>query len=286
MFERLGREQLRWSIMPVVLALCSTSVYASPSADPVDVESEISSLHRQGDMRFEAGDYAAARKMWLDAYSRVPATTERWPYRVTLLSLVVEAAVADFARGADPATLERVDQVLERALAADDLPEPMRHALEIELRRLRALERVEPSEVPEPIATVVVDPTPATTGSVELDEGTLRVDDRPLGVGLLAGGAIGTAAGVTAVAIGAVFRPRAERQIRDAGDPLDHPNAQAFIDDEVRKGRVWIGVGVAAAVVGVASMVGGAVVLARGRRARVAIGGDRNGASVALRFVW
>lgn len=230
-----------------------------PTEDLNAKEAVIAALHREGEQRYAEDDYAGAREAWLDAYVRVPAGPETNPYRVTLLSLIANATLADYAVTGAQAPLRHTEQLLVGALEPESDP-VLRAFLEQQLARLRPLLKAEPSSEPEPELAPAPVPEPAPM--------VLEDDDpppvlHPASTPLLIVGAVTVAGGLAMIGAGSAFGPRAEGQV-PADD--DSQEGRDFIVDERGKGYAWIGAGAGTAVIGVALVVSGAVLRARSRR--------------------
>lgn len=226
-------------------------IIAARPADPVQA------LHREGEELYDAGDYGGARKAWVEAYAQVEPTAERWPYRTTLLSLIVTTTLAEFSAGGDREHVRNVATLLDVALEAD---------LDDELRELvwDERERLDPYLDPEP-------PPPSEfsmTGIEPIDEpppGDKRKPSIPNVVWLGGGGAL-LAGGVVGLIVGSRFTPRAEQMVADSGMPADVPPSSSFLDDERRKGNAWMITGGVVAAAGTAALVFGIVQLLRDRK--------------------
>ncbi len=220
----------------------------------------VAALHREGEAAFEFGDYAGARDAWVDAYTRIEPNEDTWPYRATLLSLIVTAALAEFSQSGERSRLTEVGDMLARARAEPTLDDDVRAALDAEW------ERIEPYLDPTPPPTAVADepseaPAPVEQGPVDQPRHRLGPPQAWIG-----GGAAVFVGGVVAAVVGSRFEPRAAQQVRDAGDSTSESPGKAFIDRERSKGTGWIAAGSAVAVVGTAAIVTGVVLLLRERR--------------------
>ncbi len=219
----------------------------------------VAALHREGEASFESGNYAGARDAWVDAYDRVEPNEETWPYRATLLSLIVTAALAEFSQGGDRARIAEVGELVATARGELTLDPDVRDALDAEWVR------IEP----------YLDPTPPPPESSEPPEELSPTEEGPLDSpkrlvppqAWIGGGAALLVGGVIAAVVGSRFRPRAVQQVRDAGDSTTESPGKDFIDRERAKGTGWIAAGSAIAVVGTAAIVTGVVFLIRERRA-------------------
>lgn len=230
----------------------STAVSTAAEAHgPQAADAVIEALHRQGDELFESGDYAGAQAAWSDAFERVPAQAENAPYRVTLLALIVEAALAQHAESGSQTPLAEVVRLLLDARDDPGMDTELTQAIDVDLSRVRALV----SSVPPPVVPL---------GSIVVEGRVAPRGPDPTWI-MIGSGAGATAAGIAAIAAGAAFRPRAESMVSDSGDSTEQ--GMGFVDDEVAKGRGWIGAGAAVAAAGVGVLVTGIVLRVRSRRA-------------------
>lgn len=273
MIRRLGSPVRGMLVLAVALAPSATRAMEPPPQGPevpepaVDLnatEAVVAALHREGEQRYANDDYAGAREAWLDAYERVPVSPETDPYRVTLLSLVTNATLADYAVTGAREPLQQTQELLVGALESE--PDPaLRTLVEQQLDRLRPLLRAEPSPEPEPEPA----PEPSPSGPV-MPEPSPPVDElppalHPASTPLIVVGSVTLAGGLAMLGAGSAFGPRAQRQVPE-GD--DSQAGQEFIADERRKGYAWMGAGAGTAVIGIAMVVSGAVLRARSRRPR------------------
>lgn len=107
---------------------------------------------------------------------------------------------------------------------------------------------------------------------------------RVRGVALTVSGAVALGVGVGVAVFGTSFR----RDALDLVDQVDDPpeKEQAFVDDETRKGRIWIATGAGAAAIGTGLLIWGIVDLAATKKARTTVAAPLLGrglAGVALR---
>ncbi len=239
--------------MPTAQVGVLPPVWVAAPADPVDA------LHRSGEELFDAGDYAGARVAWTEAYDRISPDESTWPYRTTLLSLIVTTTLSEFSSGGDRTTLVEAAELIDAALASE-LDDEIRLILEDERERLSPyLDPVpSPAEAPAP-----VDEGPAK----DLTDADGRSGDylipSPVWVG---SGAVLLGGGIAALIAGSRFGPRATEQVMDAGDSTSMAPGSTFISDERRKGTAWMATGGAIAAVGVTALVIGIVRLARDRK--------------------
>ncbi len=239
---------------PPELPSPETPQVPEPTEDLSAAEAVVAALHRVGEQRYAADDYAGARMAWLDAYGRVPPGPETDPYRVTLLSLITNATLAEYAVSGVPEPLHRTEQLLVGALGPESDP-ALRTLVDQQLDRLQLLLKAEaePAPAPSPVLPLPEPPPP------EDEPSPLHPASTPL----LAIGAVTAAGGLAMLGAGLAFGQRAERQVPEDDDSQA---GRDFIADERRKGYAWIGAGAGTAVIGVALVVSGAVLRARSRR--------------------
>ena len=238
--------------VPPAPAEALPAAHLAAPADPVDA------LHQTGEQLFDAGDYAGARVAWTEAYERVEADGDTWPYRATLLSLIVTATLSEFSESGDRAAVRAAAELVDAALAVD-LDEELRASLQEERERLSPyLDPVPSPDETQPRQDV------GLTDARSQDSST-RSDLVPAPIWAGAGGVL-LAGGVAAVIVGSRFGPRATEQVISAGDSTSMAPGSTFIGDERRKGTGWMVSGGVIAAVGVAALVIGIVRLARERR--------------------
>ncbi len=229
------------------------AAWVSAPAEPIDA------LHQSGEELFDAGDYAGARVAWTEAYDRVEAEESTWPYRTTLLSLIVTATLSEFSGGGERASIRDAADLLDAALASDP-DEEIREILEQERERLAPyLDPIpSPAETPDPTGEGPQKDLTAETGRQGND-----VIPTPVWIG---SGGVLLAGGIAALIVGSRFGPRATDLVRDAGDSTTMAPGSTFIGDERRKGTAWMATGGAIAAVGVTALVIGIVRFARDRK--------------------
>ncbi len=216
-------------------------------------------LHRSGEELFDAGDYAGARVAWTEAYDRIETEESTWPYRATLLSLIVTATLSEFSGGGDRASVREAAELVDDALASE-LDDEIRMSLQQERERLSPY--LDP--VPSPAETQPPDDLgPPEDLSTDAGQKNDRLIPNPVWIG--SGGAL-IAGGLTALIVGSRFGPRATDQVMDVGDSTSMPPGSTFISDERRKGTGWMVTGGVIAAAGVAALVVGIVRLTRDRK--------------------
>jgi len=216
----------------------------------------VESLHRTGEERFEAGDYAGARSAWVDAYRQVEGSEDTWPYRTTLLSLIVTATLDEFEAEGDRQPVQDVAAMLDEALAAP-LDEELRDILSAER------ERLDPYLTPPPSPQTAETPEDIEPIEQPQQEDHQRRVPNAVWIG---GGATVLAGGLAAVIAGSRFKPRAISTVNDAGDSTSEPPGSVFIEDERKKGVGWMAAGGVLAAVGTTALVFGIVRLVRDRK--------------------
>ena len=168
--------------------------------------------------------------------------------------------------------MEQAVELLEGFLAAEPELAPELHVVVADdLRRLRpVLDRASSRTVTGGVEDGVGadDVGVGEDPHVEPPEGSSSSHDagrRKTGIALLTSGVATLVAGGAAIVAGTRFQPRARRQLDEVEDPA--ARERAFLDQEIGKGRAWIGAGGGVAAVGVGLVIAGAVLL---RRRRVA----------------
>ncbi len=248
------------SIVLVEAMLSSTTVQPAQlgrivAARPTDAD-PVQALHREGEELYEAGDYGGAREAWVGAYAQVEPTPKGWPYRATVLSLIVTTTLAEFSAGGDREHVRDVAALLDEALEAE-LEDELRELVEAER------ERLDPYLDPEPPAPSVVE-IPDVQPVDHPPPSEERKRTIPNAVWLGGGGAL-LAGGIAGIIIGSRFTPRAEQMVLDSGMPADQPPSSTFLDDERSKGSAWMIAGGVVAAAGTAALIVGIVRLVRDR---------------------
>ncbi len=247
-----------------------------PAAGDVRADS-VAALHREGEVMYAAQDYAGARNAWVDAYERIESTPETWPYRATLLSLVVTAALAEFAGNGRNDRIAEVVSLVEAARATPDLDPEVAGLLDQEWARLEPhIPPEEPDPVPVPVPVPEPDPEPEPEPEPPLPAPVLvepppepEPAPPPRGgppAAWIGGGAVVMAGGIAAIIVGTQFEPRAIDLVTGTNDSTSMPPGSTFIERERDKGRGWIIGGSVATALGTAALVTGIVLLVRRRR--------------------
>jgi len=219
----------------------------------------VETLHRSGEELFDAGDYAGARVAWTQAYEGVEPDESTWPYRTTLLSLIVTTTLSEFSGGGDRASIREAANLLDAALASD---------LDDEIRMILQDERERLSPYLDPVPSPAEAPPPVDEGPPR----DLTGDKAPRGDHLIpspvwiGSGGVLFSGGIAALIAGSRFGPRATDQVTSAGDSTTMAPGSTFIGDERRKGTAWMATGGAVAAAGVTALIIGIVRLARDRK--------------------
>lgn len=261
---------------------------AAEPSDPPDTSTEqppapenpedtvISALQHQGDVRFRSDDYAGARESYLDALARVPRGSNDAAFRVSLIVLVVNATVAEFAVAGDHAPVREVIQLVEAERAAPDLEPELAEILDEATARLRPLLPPLPPNLP-----------PPPDAEVTLEDGEVAPQGPDPTTVLIVAGSVAVAGGIAAIGAGAAFKPRAVSQVEQSGVAID--DGLPFINREVRKGQAWIGSGAGVAAAGLGMLITGVVLRLRSRRrsgTELSVAGSGGEVVLGLRGRW
>lgn len=231
----------------------ASTAWVSAPADPVDA------LHQTGEELFDAGDHAGARVAWTEAYERVESEESTWPYRATLLSLIVTATLSEFSGGGDRASIRDAADLVDTALASE---------LDDEIRVSLGEERERLSPYLDPVPSPAETPLPDDEGpqkDLSQNGGADREPLIPTAAWLGSGGVL-LGGGIAALILGSQFGPRATDQVMNAGDSTSTSPGSTFISAERRKGTAWMVTGGTVATIGMTALVIGIVRLARDRK--------------------
>lgn len=260
---------------------------AESGAPDAEVVADAERMYRIGEAHFAAADYAAAIETWTAVLSHLPNTEAVRPIRLDLLYNIASAHEQEFEVDANPRHLRQAMVLFERYV--EERGDTT--ATEDAQRRLDVLrEKIAAIEEQEAASNATFEPE-STDPRVDDDRGKR---DRLLGIGLVAGGGAATVAGVVMLAVGSRFRPNAKDEVAGANigdDDALIEQANAFVDDETRKGTIVMaiggtvgGIGLAAAGVGIYYLVRGRRARARTARLRLDIMPRRGGVAVTGRF--
>lgn len=240
----------------------------SPVTDNAIVEAQ--TLYQEGTVLFDSADYLGAIEKFTAALAIVKRLGGDDRVRLALLFNIASAHEKQFEIDHDVSHLRQAlalyRQYEEFADTQEDLGEALdvhAHVLELE-KRLRTYDEIQRNR--ENISNGTVPPPP--TG----DTGWKR--HRGIGIGLLVTGGGMLVGGVTMIALGTQFEPKARAQVNelaDLGVPLDHPawaEGDKFITQEKRKGALMMGLGGSLAAMGLVGTGVGSFYLVKSKRER------------------
>jgi len=258
----------------VAVLLSGVSPTASGRQEPGTAnarEDSIAALHREGEAMFAAADYAGARNAWVDAYERIERTEQTWPYRATLLSLVVTAALAEYEVEARDDRMREVVALVQVARSTPELDPEVAAMLDTEWERLEPY--AEPPSEPEvPEATPAPAPATATPRPVPPPDSQSPPFEPPRAnragppAAWIGAGTTILVGGIAALVVGTRFEPRARALVQGTNDSTTMSPGAEFIAAERDKGRGWVVGGSVAATVGAAALITGIALLVRSRR--------------------
>jgi tetratricopeptide (TPR) repeat protein len=273
------------ALFPVLLGLAAPAGHAPAGEVPVQApRNEIEDLYYAGAADYSASEYRAA----IDKFTRALALAVREdsdPHiRVALLFNLAQAHAGAFEVDRDVRHLRQAVDIYRRFL---DESEPLGQDAEDQRDAAReAIARIE-AELPALEADAAHDDK--ARPDVEPEPAAHRVDPgrRRRGIVLAVGGGVALLGGVGLLAFGTTFRRDAERVVATHDDPPEVE--EAFVREEVRKGRVWIGVGAGVAAVGAGLLTWGIVDLVASRSGPRAVAvvptlGPVNGLGLSARF--
>lgn len=251
--------------LTAMVLLTSVPTVRAGRAEPAAAESaDASELQRQGEDRYDEGDYLGARSSWLAAFTAQPMTYRNHGALVTLLVLAANATLEHHAKVGDVGLLDdMIEQINTFESTVTELAPNLSALLADERRRLE--------DVRNHASTVDVAPPPdseATWGPSEKPEPVADDTTPKPWVPLVIGGGVAFLGGASSIIAGAAFGPRARSQIEDSPDPA--ARTDAFVTEERNKGLVWVGVGSALVVTGAVLVTIGLLRRARGRKPNVA----------------
>jgi hypothetical protein len=236
----------------------------------------IEDLYYKGAAHYSAADYGKAIERFTEALDLAGRQGTDPSIRAALLFNLARAHTRAHAVDGDTRHLRQAIDIHRRFIEEAnllqlDIPDQIEAAeteiaeIEAKLAELDDAEDAEDGPAPAPV------PAPAQD-----DGGSKR---RVRGIALTVSGAVALGAGVGVAVYGTSFR----RDALDVVDQVDDPPEveQKFIDDETRKGRVWIGVGAGVAAVGTGLLIWGIVDLAAAKRDRRAVAAPLLGPGLA-----
>lgn len=256
----------------LAVALVVSSV--APAGTKPSPTQRAEELYRQGSASYSAADYEGAVLRFTEALQVVESAEVGPGVRSALLFNLGEANRALYRTQRDPKYLRIASEIYGRLIREGpsagypqgDIDEAKQRLEEVDakLAKLEEERAADPKPAPRPVSEPQPEPTPASAPSPAgpRDEGPKT----GMPIGLIATGSVLTAAGVGALVLGTRFEPRAEQEA-EGRDDLDASTISDFMDEERKKGHIWMGVGGGAMAVGVGLIVGGAVVLAKRKRA-------------------
>lgn len=233
-----------------------------------DVTERVKRLYYQGAARFKSADYQGAIESFTEALALSSEAGLEWEIEGALLVNTARAHEKAYGLDSDVTHLRVAREIYQRYLDAapahgddsghDEIEADLAavvaqlEQLEDEREELQdgengndddALDPAEPADTPAPEQT---DATPPRRG---------------LAIGLLAGGGALVATGAGLIGFGATIEGRGNDTIPD--EWVGTPSADDYLEEERRKGVIWMGVGGGLLAVGIASLATGAVFMAR-----------------------
>lgn len=293
--------------MAMVLAVVLLGVPVQAAAGPQVPQPDASALLRSADEALERGDHAAAAEGFAGSYRALSIEQRRGPVGSRTIALAYDAYREAWHRGRDAAPLRAARELLAEHVAAlepagkaEAVQEArhklgwIEHLLELEEASARV---TEPAACPEPAPQAAPECPTVAPASVEpasptqTDVPPRRRD--PVGVALVAAGAVTLAGGVGLLVGGARVLPTARQQIEAAGrDPDDPvPQDEVYLQVHEERGRnlmiaggVVAGVGAAAATWGIVRLVQRREGGGRAKERAVAVGLSPRGILLRARF--
>lgn len=286
--RRLHRSRGAWRALAIAALACPVPAAAHPLAVglagaptvPALPDKDANALLRAADESLERGDYATAAEGYSASYRALSLEQQRSALGGRTIALAYDAYREAWHRGRSPEPLRAARGLLVEHIAVLDPGgkpaaiqearhrlEWIEHLLELEEASARA---ATPVACPEPAPQeplVCPDPThgpegDAGEGSSPEDVAPRRND--PVGVALVAAGAVTLGGGVGLVVGGSRVLPAAQEQVRATGRDPDDPVPQdaAYLQVHEERGRnlmiaggVVAGLGVAAATWGIVRLV-------------------------------
>ena len=234
------------------------------SAQP-DPETQVRDLYYEGSTLYSAADYAGAIEKFTRALHVATVNKTDPTIRGALLMNLATAHVRSYDIDEDAAHLHKAVHIYGRYLKeAPMLGYPEKDVAEARERKAELeaqLEALKRDKAPAPVAS----PDPAQEPAPAAAPADTPAGNRARGLALVGVGGGVLAGGIAMLAVGAVFKPRAQKQVDKFNDPPEQE--QSFVDDEARKGVIWMATGGAVAAVGIGVLIGGIVDLARAKKA-------------------
>jgi tetratricopeptide (TPR) repeat protein len=236
--------------------------------------SDAKTLYEEGTVLFEAADYRGALDKFTAALAIVKREGGEDQTRLALLYNIARTHEKQFEIDKDVTHLRQAlalyRQYEDFTETQGDLGEELDiHSKVLDLeRRLRIHDDMERNRAAAATGARDVPPPPSSAS----DDGWKR--PRNVGIGLLIPGSAAVVGGVVMLVAGSRFEPRAQAQVNelaDLGVPMDHPawaEGDKFIEQERRKGVLFMGLGGSLAVVGALGVGVGSFYLVKSKRAR------------------
>jgi tetratricopeptide (TPR) repeat protein len=257
------------ALRPVALALCVSLAVpqiawaAEPPAEETP-EARARRKYNEGSALYSAADYNGAIKAFTEALAIVTAEVDSPEVRGALLLNLAKAHVNAYQIDDDVSHLRQAKEIYgrftrEAESGAGYQPSDVEEArseitrLETQLEEIAAARAAEPEPEPEP------KPEQPT-----VDNSDRIRTNRNAGIGLLAAGSVLVVGGVVLLGFGTTFKRDAIDQI--GGEPPDDQDERDFLDSETQKGWLWMSMGAVVAVLGVAGVATGGVLLAKSKR--------------------
>lgn len=258
-------------MLSLCLGLHPSLAHAAQEPDPLQ------DLFYKGTAEYSAADYAGAIKTFTEALALATQRGSKSEIRSALLVNLARAHVKLYGVEEGAKQLRSAREVYTRVIEEADgfgYPESdvamAKEGLAEVERLLAAHEDKQAAKTPAP-APVAVGPAsegpaaqPSSPSDPASDGGGDRNPRRAAAIASLSVGSVFVAGGVVSLIWGSTFESHANQSIADTDNPAE--DVDTYRNNEIRKGRIWMGVGGAAAAVGLAGVVTGAVLLVRGNK--------------------
>ena len=246
-------------VFALLLCLAATAPETDELADARE-------MFQHGSAKFAATDYVGAIELWTQLLAKTPNNPEFDGIRLDLLYNIAVAHRQQYDLDAEPIHLRKALTLFQRYEAANRDGSATKLIEEVEAK-LAELEAEPESEPPPPSAAPapVDDPAPAHPVDKTL---------RNTGIGLLAAGGAALGGGIGLLVAGARLKPAAEEQVAELDGldlPDDHPawaEGDAFIEEETRRGTIFMAIGGSLAGLGAVAIAVGAWAMVRSKKGR------------------